>query len=299
MRIWGRWGLNQKIGFSLGIVMFLLTGVAGVAWLNLVAINGAATIVENKIEATFEAENLKEELLSSETLITNYILTESDGDLIATRKGMDRLKSRLDELSIKETARDERYAEITKSYRSYEVASSALIASVGNRRSSSESFTQAATTITTTTAAVVATLFRENRVDSLPAGLKLNELVNGGIVAVSRYLATRNPAYADTAKQRVDSLNEAIEALKTGTTNSNRIQKFLKLLTPQISDYTSAIDALITATDQSNRTVIERKAAAGHLLALTLQLRFLGFSESMGDHDSGRSWDGGIAGRDV
>jgi methyl-accepting chemotaxis protein len=266
MRFWNRLGISQKIGISLGAMMFLLSGVAGVAWSNLTAIDGAAGTVESKIEATLAAGDLKESLLTSETLISAYTLTEADGELVAARKEMDHLKTRVDALSAASSIGTGRISEITASYAAYETATQQLLAAIGTRRSSSEDFTQAATAIATTTTAVVTALFREQRTDVLPAGTKLNDLPQAGTVAVSRYLATRNPAYAATAKQLVGSLTEAIAALGAAAAESKRIQKFLKVLTPQVSDYSQAIETLIAATDKSSRTQAERKTAADRLL---------------------------------
>ena len=266
MRIWDRLGISQKIGISLGAMVLLLVGVSVVAWSNLSTIDTAAGVVAEKIKATLGAENLKESLLESETLVTTYTLTESDGDLAAARKGLDVLKGRLDDFSAAAPAGEARTAELIQSHRAYEIATQALLIAIGKRRSSSEDFTQSATAISTTTAAVVGALFRESRTDALPTGTKLDSIPQAGTVAVSRYLATRNPAYVATAKQLIGTLNDAMEALRTAAAESSRIQKFLKVLTPQVADYSRAIDALIAATDGSKLAAVERKAAAARLL---------------------------------
>ncbi len=267
MKIWNRLGISPKIRLSLGAMVLLLAGVSGVAWLNLATIDTAADVVTGKTEATLEAESLKTSLLNSETLVTAYTLTESDGDRAAANAGLDRLKSHLDALSASAAPGERLVTELGQSYQSYEIASRSLLAAVGTRNKSSDDFTQAATAIATTTGAIVTALFRENRTDVLPTGTKLNDIPQAGTVAVTRYLATRNPAYANTAKQLITSLNESIEAIRASVTESNRIQRFLKVLGPQIIDYTQTIDALISATDKSGRASAERKSAAGRLLS--------------------------------
>ena len=266
MQIWNRLGISQKIGFSLGVMMMLLAGVTVVAWLNLSTVDMASGVVSGKIEGTLQAGNLKQSILESETQVTAYILTESDGDLTAARKGLERLRACLDALSVTSTTNSDRLSELAQSHHDYEAAAATLLAAVGNRRSSSEDFTQAATAIGTTTTAVISALFRENRTDALPIGTKLNDIPQAGTVAVARYLATRNPAYANTAKQLVGSLKDAVESLRGAAPESNRIQKFLKVLGPQISEYTRTIDSLIAATDKSNQAATERKSSAGRLL---------------------------------
>ncbi len=272
MRIWNRLGISHKIGFSLGAIVLLLAGVSVVTWLNLATIDTAADVVTGKIAATLDAENLKAALLNSETLVTAYTLTESNGDLAAANTGLDRLKSGLATLSATTAQEQSSFSNITQAYNDYNTTVRAQITAIGSHKSSSEDFTQAATAISTTTSAVVTALFRENRIDVLSIGTKLNDTPQAGAVAVARYLATRNPAYANTAKQLASSLDESVEALRTAAATSERIQKFLKILAPQISAYTQAIDALIVATDQSGRTNTERKIAADTLLALIVAL---------------------------
>ncbi len=272
MKVWNRLGVSQKIGLGLGVIVLFLAGVSGVAWVNLATIDAAASIVTGKIDETQAAETLKANLLDSETLVTAYTLTESDGDLVAAKAGLDRLKNRWDATSASAALTGVNGAELTQSYRAYDAAARSTMDAIGNRKGSSEDFTQAATAITTTTAAVVTTLFRENRMDVLPIGTKLNDIPQAGTVAVARYLATRNPAYADTAKQLVSSLSDSIEALRTAAATSERIQKVLRVLTPQIAAYSQAIDALIAATDASGKTRAERKVTFSHLLTLIAAL---------------------------
>ena len=266
--ILNRLGISQKIGFSLGVIMVILTAVTGVAWLNLATINTTAYVVEDRIDTTLAIGKLKEGVLDCETLVTAYIMSQSDGDLAAARKGLEQLKSDLDALAKAATTGQSRISEIASVFRNYETASNALLAAIGERRSSSEDFTRAATVIGNTTTAVITALLRENRLDVLPSGLKLNELPQAGAIAVSRYLATRNPAFANTAKQKMGGLDEVIDALRAGAANSSRVQRFLAALAPQITEDTQAIDALIAATDRSSETAAARKVAAGKLLAL-------------------------------
>ena len=261
-------GIGQKIGFSLGAIAALLTAVMGVAWLNLATINTNADVVEDRIAATLGTEKLKGSVLDCETLVTAYAMSESDGDLAAARKGLELINGNLDALSRTAIAADAGFGEISAAYRTYAADGEAVLAAIGGRRASSEDFTRAATVIGTTTTAVGNALIRENRVDMLPSGIKLNDLPQAGAIAVSRYLATRNPAFANTAKQQMSGLDQAIDALRAGAADSSRVQRFLAALAPQSADYTQAIDALIAATDRSTEAAAARKVAAGKLLAL-------------------------------
>lgn len=272
MQIWKRRGISQKIGFSLGAMVLLLAGVAVGSWLNLSTIDGAAGVVESRIGAALGTEKLKEALLESETLVTVCTMTESQDDLAAARNGLARLKDRLDALSAATSSGEGWLAALADSSHAYQTATEALLAVIAKRRTSSEDFTQAATAVATTTSAIVTALFRENRTDALPAGTKLDVIPQAGAAAVSRYLASRNPAYANAAKQQVSSLNEAVEALRAAAPDSTRIQRFLKVLTPEIADYDRAITAVIAATDLSAQTAAERKTAAGRLLDQIAQL---------------------------
>ena len=133
-----------------------------------------------------------------------------------------------------------------------------MFAAIGQRRTGADAFGRASTALTTTSSAVAMALVNESRLDALAAGLKLDESALAGTAAVNRYLASRDPAQADIAKQRGIKLAEAIESLRTAAAELTRVQRFIKVLDPQIADYAQAIDGLIAATDAASRAGADR-----------------------------------------
>ena len=267
MKIWNQLRISSKIGLSLGVIVLLLTGIGGISWLNLATIDTAASAVADKIDVTLVAGKSKTSLLDTENSITTSILTESDADLKNANENLEKFKNKLKILLESDVSDESIVSELSELYRDYENITLRQFSAIIERRNCSYDFTQAATAVSTTTTAILTALFREGRTDSLPIGIKLNSIPQSGIIAVGRYLATRNPAYANEAKQLITGLDETINNLREISDKSNRIQRFLTILTPQSSLYITKIDDLIAATNQLSKINLERKTISEKILS--------------------------------
>jgi len=278
MGLWKRLGISQRIGASLGLLALLTAGMALAAWFNLTTIGAAVGTVDAKMATAVQAAALGERLLVSVALTTAYTMTESDADLTAARQGMDQAQQALAGF---EQAVGERSGSsaIAAAYVAYETQTRALFGAIAARRTGVEAFNKAGAAITTTSAAIVAALIRENRSGDFALGVRLGDQIHNGTAAATRYLASRNPSHADTAKQQVAALSETSAALRASAAESPRVQKFLKALEPLALDYAKTIDDLIQATDQVSRAERQRKAAADSMVAQISTLRGLNVGE--------------------
>jgi methyl-accepting chemotaxis protein len=267
MKIWNQLRISSKIGLSLGVIVLLLAGVGGVSWFNLATIDTAASTIADKIDATLAAGKSKTSLLDTETLVTTSVLTESDSDLENASASLEKFKNQLRMLLASNASDELKVTELSKLYNDYEGFTLKQFSAIRARRNCSDDFSQAATAVSTTTAAIVTALFREGRIDALPIGIKLNNIPQSGIIAVGRYLATRNPAYANEAKQLISGLTETINNLRQISDKSNRIQRFSELLMPQSALYIEKIDALIAATNQLSQLNLNRRVVFEKLLS--------------------------------
>jgi methyl-accepting chemotaxis protein len=249
--------------------------LAATAWENLGVIGLAGATVGTRSQTALAGEDLAQSVLASIALTTAYALTESDSDLAAARSGMEQVHEKLRVVTDASASAGAavRTSEITTAYDAYEKASQAVVAAIGERRSGAEEFARAATALSTTTSAVVSALLRENRIDVLSAGIKLNDISQAGTAAANRYLATRDPAQANSAKQRVAGIADAITTLRSGAADSARIQRFLQALDPQINDYVRTLDTIISATDASGQMAVQRENTAHALIAVIARQR--------------------------
>ena len=273
--MWDRLGISLKLGIALGLMLLLMAALGAGAWMNLQIISSAEKTVETRMQATLNADRLVENVLDSIALSTSYSLTESDGDMKAAQAGLDRLSESLRSVSSLAPASGgaslgER---VLAGHKAYEAESKALVASIGERRAGTREFSRAATQLNSTATALAFILIRENRTGILPAGFKLQQIAEMGTSKGMQYLASRDPAHATAAKQAVGEFAATMEALRSGTALSPRIQKILAALAPQADAFAKALDALIAATDKTRLAGTKRQEAATGLIASINDLR--------------------------
>lgn len=250
----------------------MMAVLAGVTWLQLGGIGEAAVSADRRIEPTLKGQALIEALLRSVELTSAYARTETNGALAAARSSLDRVK----EQQAAFTAAAGEGADLSPLKRAaatYQEACDGLFTAIGNRRSSTEGFIRSATALTTTSAAILNALINENRIDVVAAGARLDQSAQAGTAIVQRYLATRDPAQADAAKQQQANLREAVDSLRGMNIGSNRVQRFIKLADAQIGDYGRAFDDLIAATEATTQVMAERRKEAEAIESLIGELR--------------------------
>ncbi len=293
MNILARLTISQRIGAALGTLLALLLLTGLVAWINIGSVDRSASTVERAAAIDAHGGALAETLRDSIALSATYALTETDSDLGKVKKTEEALKEKVEATRAAMTSPEDaaRLKGLLESYAAYDEATKTTLAAIGERRAGSAEFTKAAVAVNTIASATVVVLVREGRGAPLGPAIRLNDGQLAASAAAARYLASRDPAQASTAKQYLDGLPAAIERLKSDA-DSPRIKNFMTALGPQFDKYTGALDKLIAATDKFAAANAARRAAADKLVAQLAEVRK---ASSDGEADSIRAMNSAVS----
>jgi hypothetical protein len=194
-------------------------------------------MAEGRTQSVLKGQELAEALLRSLALSNGYALSETDSDLGAARASTDKLKEALAGFAAVAASDAAALDAVRSSYGAYETAINAMFSAIGQRRSGGDAFGRAATAMSTTSGAIAESMVNDGRQDGLAAAVKLVENVQAGTA---------------------------------------RVQRFVKIIEPQMADYGKAVDTLIAATDASVKASAERQKAADALVGQIGELRRAG-----------------------
>ena len=159
-----------------------------------------------------------------------------------------------------------------------------MIDQIEQRQAATEALDKSATALKTTVSAVVAALIRENRLEQLPIGLRLQDTLQASAAAATRFLASRNPADSNSAMVELQGMRDQLEQLKPVAAESSRIRRFLAALAEPTQQFSAAVQALIATAEQFRLANADRDKAAGELTQLAGGLRSR--SQSVQRHSS-------------
>ena len=91
--------------------------------------------------------------------------------------------------------------------------------------------------------------------------------------AATRFLASRNPADAATARAELAGMNQALEVVKAGTAENRRVQRFTQAIAEPAAQFDKALAGLMATTDRIAQNAAAREAAGRELLASATTLR--------------------------
>jgi len=266
--------ISQRISAALGTLLALLLLTGLVAWINIGSVDRSAATVERAAAIDAHGGALAETLRDSIALSATYALTETDGDLGKVKKTEEALKEKVEATRSAMASPEDaaRLKTLLDLYAAYDEATKTMLAAIGERRAGSSEFTKAAVAVNTIASAAVVVLVREGRGGPLPLAIRLNDGQLAASAAAARYLASRDPAQANTAKQYLDGLPAAIDRLKADA-ESPRLKNFMTALGPQFDKYVGALDKLIAATDKFAAANAARRVAAEKLVAQLAEVR--------------------------
>jgi methyl-accepting chemotaxis protein len=274
MNFLARLTISQRISAALGALLALLILTGLVAWINVGSVDRSAGTVERAAAIDARGGALAETLRDSIALSATYALTETDSDLGKVKKTEESLKERVEATRSAMSSPDDqaRLKAMLESYAAYDEATRATLAAIGERRAGSADFAKAAVAVNTIASAAVVVLVREGHGGSLPLAIRLNDGQLAASAAAARYLASRDPAQANTAKQYLEGLPAVIDRLKADA-ESPRIRNFMTALAPQFEKYQASLDKLITATDKFAAANASRRVASDKLVAELVEVR--------------------------
>jgi methyl-accepting chemotaxis protein len=284
MSFLSRLTISQRISAALGALLALLILTGLVAWINVGAVDRSADTVERASAINARGASLAEALRDSIALSATYALTEADGDLAKVEAAEAALKRKVGATRTAMASPEDRarLKTMLDSYAAYEEATATMLSAIGEHRAGSADFTRAAAEVNTTTSAAVQVLISEGKRAFLPSAIALNDGQLAASAAAARYLASRDPAEANTVKHDLDGLPALIDRLKSRGA-SPRVKNLMTALAPQFDKYQAALGKLIAATDKFATADAQRRAAADKLEEQLAELRW---SYDKGEADS-------------
>jgi methyl-accepting chemotaxis protein len=209
--------------------------------------------------------------------VVQYALSENDGDLQSAQQSLAQLQKAAAELAAIRTDSEQRralIAQIGERQARYASVVDQMIKAIGDRRSHTAAMTKAATDLRTTVSAIAPALIREKAAaEALEKALRLSEAFHTGSGAATRFLASRNPADAAAARVELDAMRQALEAVKVGSSESRRVQRFIQAMGEPAAQFEKALVGLVTATGQIEQAAAAREAAGRDLLAAVSDIR--------------------------
>lgn len=199
-----------------------------------------------------------------------YEVTANVVDQQALQQGLARLDEAVTGAGATADTQSGDLAGLTARYRK---TVSATIAAVSARAKATAGWQQAGTDLSTIATAISRLLDREPSPDLLRAGMQLVQAFQTSDAAGSRFLASRNPADANTAISALQSFRASIQAVSGAAAQNRRVQRLLGGLAEPLARYTDAMQREVAATEQLRLATGERQAAADTVLKASLLRR--------------------------
>jgi methyl-accepting chemotaxis protein/CHASE3 domain sensor protein len=273
-----RLSVLQRVSGGMCVILLLLVGLSIYSWRTVTEIYNKAEYVDASVSEVAAVTQFAARVGDTRALVTQYALSENDGDLRAAQRSLDRLQKEVDSVAETYTTTGfdnsvvEKLRELADRYRD---TVAGTIDAVNARRANGTDLLQSATELSTTVAAIVEALSHDsNDASALDDAIRLMEAFHSSNESATRFLASRNPADSDTTRVDMQAMSRALQALQGRNIGNRRVQRFLNAMAEPFKRYEGAVEGLITATTRFARAASARNAAAVALIDATDQIRF-------------------------
>jgi methyl-accepting chemotaxis protein len=272
-----RLSVFRRILSGMGIILLLLVMLSIMSWRTIREVETQADYVNSSVTEASTVAELAVQVGNTHAAVTQYALSESDGDLQAARRALGQLQ---DETRLIEHSTLDKLRGLADRYRN---SVTATIHVINDRRASAAELVRSATELSTTVAAIVEALARDpSNTDVLGDSIRLMEEFQSSNASATRFLASRNPADSDTTRVDIIAMRRALAGLPVQKISNRRVQRFLEAMKEPFERYTKALDGLISSTEQLGLVAAERNAAAAALTEAADQIRFTSVEAQLG-----------------
>jgi methyl-accepting chemotaxis protein len=297
-----RLSVRQRVfgGFALVICVFL--AAVGISLRGVAVVDEQSTAVARSTAMAEQITALADQADEAQMGVLRYALSENDTDLQATRQALSQFAQTAGSMKavMAESREFAGAEEIFAAQEHYQAAADGSIRAIIARRAGAVEFVKETTELRTIVSAIPGALLRENAPpDAASTALRLVEAFHAGNTAAARFLASRNPADASTARNEFDTFKGVAEGLKSTSPDNRRVQRFLAALTDPLERAKQALDKLITSSEEFVRFSGQRAAAGQDLRVGLDKVRQAGAARQGAALDtmratSGNSWRLGL-----
>jgi methyl-accepting chemotaxis protein len=251
--------------------------VAVVAWTahkGVSAIEGRVASVPTASRSALAADQTALDLTTLRWRIAMYTMSERGEDLKALRHELDAFKAQLAKAEhTGDVAHHPEFAEVRQGAGRLMQTVERTIELIGARKESIAGLAGTGIALTNAASALTDRLVRDGGMEQLPAALRVQQALQSGLLAATRFVASRNPADADAAKVELDRVVLALPGLKEALRDQPRPQRFLASLDEKLPAYGEAIRNLLGNLSALAAAVAERQEVGAELAARTAAIR--------------------------
>ena len=258
-------------GFALVLVLCALLALASIQGMRVVT--GSVASSRSTAITALAAEEFASRLAELNNAVLRYALSGTGSDRNEASRSLASTAEAFEKLSHE--SGNTTAEEIRVAFDQYRAATDDTFKAVGGRFSSAEELKRNGIEFNNLASAIVSRLARRERVEALPIGTQLQESLQASLVAATRYLASLNPADADTAKTRLDVMQNDIDmsGLAAAARGDARLERFSQAVPELVKKYAGAIDKLLQSTDLYIKANKQRQDAAEKLATAAAKLK--------------------------
>jgi methyl-accepting chemotaxis protein len=272
-----RLSILQRICGGMGVILLLLVAMSLYSLSTIAAVHDKADYVNSSVSQGAAVTRLAARIAQTHAEVTQYALSENDVDLTAAQQSLDRVQDEIQLVASAfgsaktDTSTIDQLRGLTDRYRN---SVTATIHAINTRRANSTQLEQASTELNTTVAAIVETLSHDaGGASAIDDAIRLMEAFQSSNASAARFLASRNPAYANTARVDMEAMDRSFQALQAQNIGNRRVQRFLAAMNQPIDRYKKAATGVVAATEQFASAGKDREIAATALIDATDRFR--------------------------
>lgn len=278
-----RFSIRTRILGGFAVVLALLSVLAAISMRSTATVEAQSARVDESGRTATVVSDFTRQVDDTRARVMQYALSEADGDLQLAQQSLVQLRNAAGALSAlqgNDPKRRDVIAAIGERQAKYTAPAEQMIAAIGERRSHTAALNKAATDVRTIVSAISAALIRDKAAaDVMERAFRLSDAFQSSVAGAARFLASRNPADAATARAELGGMHQALEAVKAGTAENRRVQRFTQAIAEPAAQFDKALAGLVAATDRIAQTAAAREAAGRELLASVASLRDASLAE--------------------
>ena len=244
--------LRKRIFGGFAGVLVLLAVLAVVGQRGAESVSRGAAGVRANSAATEAANSIALRVADAQARVAQYALSGNALDEQAARDSLTRLDS-----AIAQTHNEALGTPVTR----YRRAVDASISAVAARRDAVGAWQAAGTDLRTIATAISRLLETASDVDTIRAGMHLVDAFEASEFAGASFLASRDPADANTATTQLQSFRDDIAGLASLAANNRRLHRLVAGLADPLQRYGDGLRHIV-ASDGAIRKATEDRASA-------------------------------------
>jgi methyl-accepting chemotaxis protein len=274
-----RLSVGQRIFAAIGTVLGLLVVLSAISLRATDRVKNEAVHVHSSVTEASVASGLATRVMETHALVTQYALSENDGDLQAARRSLEQLHEQVgrvsDAYAPAGAVENENTAHLREAEERYGATLRATIEAVDVRRAFVSQFNKDATELSTIISAIAEVLARDSsNAAGLDGAIRLLEEFHRSDAAATRFLVSRNPADSETVRVDIQTMRHVLdEGMQSGNVTNRRAQRFLKATSEPFERYVKGVDGLLSSTEQFAKIAVQRQAAVTALVDAAKRIR--------------------------